>query len=336
MKRVLKILKSLIWPTPENKYLPYCLSTTALGIYLFLFFLIKIILGWQIIAWQKTTLFADLSIQSIIKITNEERLKQGLPPLQENPLLTQAAKEKALDMIKQNYFSHFSPSGTSPWNWITKNGYQYHYAGENLAINFWDSEELVNAWLNSTGHRENLLNPNYKDIGVAIISDKLDNTNETKTIVVQMFASPSAPKKITTPATTLAVKPKPKINLPTQTEEETNITSSPTSTITSSLPAPETALNLPKTIEAALNQPTNLPLNLEIAANKPLVKTIDRLFSYGIFFIGLLGLTGISVNSLNPRRRQTGYFVNIAVILIIIIASLILKTEGVGGILEIL
>jgi len=117
--------------------------------------------------------------------------------------LDAAAKQKAEDMFQNNYFSHFSPTGVSPWYWINKSGYNYHYAGENLAMNFIDSEEVVRAWLNSPGHRENLLNKNYQDIGIAVLPADFSKQGINQPIVVQLFGSPQTEKvKPTTETTT--------------------------------------------------------------------------------------------------------------------------------------
>ncbi len=119
---------------------------------------------------------------------NKGRESAGFEPLAENKELNQAALLKAEDMIKNNYFSHESPEGITPWYWFKVSGYNYKYAGENLAIGFLDSKDVYNAWYNSVSHRDNILNPNYKDIGTAILTGNFNGNNAT--VVVQLFASP--------------------------------------------------------------------------------------------------------------------------------------------------
>jgi len=126
-------------------------------------------------------------IEEIISLTNEFREKNNLPPLKENQLLNRAAEEKAKDMFKKGYFDHLGPDGITPWYWIKELGYQYKYAGENLAKGFSDNEKMVQALMHSPSHRKNILNEKYQDIGIAAISGDFKDEGE-KTIVVQLFA----------------------------------------------------------------------------------------------------------------------------------------------------
>lgn len=184
-----KIIK-LFSPSENNNYCPVFLSNRFITISLLLFLIFKAIfeLDFVFVA-KKSALFADINAQKIIELTNEKREEFGLPPLKENELLTKAAQEKAEDMIRNKYFSHNNPYGIAPWNWIEKNGYHYYYAGENLAMNFFDGKDVVEAWLNSSSHRENILNKNYKDTGVAVAYGDITNEGQNKAIVVQMFGS---------------------------------------------------------------------------------------------------------------------------------------------------
>jgi len=198
MKKILSEIKNLFWPTEENQHQPILLTDQAISSMILLFLLVKVVFSFEILILRQSSLFADVSAQRILELTNDLRKQYGLPPLNENPLLKQAAQEKALDMIKNKYFAHFSPSGISPWYFIEKNGYDYHYAGENLAMNFINSEEVVKAWVNSPTHRQNLLNQNYKEIGIAVLSGDITGDNLSKIVVVQMFGSPMAkPKSLT-------------------------------------------------------------------------------------------------------------------------------------------
>lgn len=129
----------------------------------------------------------DITAQKVIQLVNGERLSQGINALIENTVLDKAAKDKVKDMIKNDYFAHTSPSGVSPWHWIEKNGYDYKYAGENLAINFLSADSQQKAWMASPTHRKNILNPNYKEIGVAVAEGKVDGIFST--ITVQMFGT---------------------------------------------------------------------------------------------------------------------------------------------------
>lgn len=110
---------------------------------------------------------SPLSLENIIDATNAERVKAGLQPLKTNDKLATSAKIKAIDMITNHYFEHTSPSGKTVANLGDQVGYDYVVMGENLALgDFTDANDLLQAWMNSAGHRANILNTSYQDIGV--------------------------------------------------------------------------------------------------------------------------------------------------------------------------
>lgn len=108
--------------------------------------------------------------QKVVDLTNQERAKNGLPALKIDSALSKMAHEKSRDMSANGYFSHTSPTYGSPFDMMKKYGITYHYAGENIAMGQQTPEEVVKAWMNSQGHRENILNPNYNYIGVGYVS----------------------------------------------------------------------------------------------------------------------------------------------------------------------
>jgi len=126
---------------------------------------------------------ALLSQSKILEFVNQDRLSDGLPALALNPTLNLAALAKAQDMIANHYFAHTSPEGVAPWYWIRSLGYNYAYAGENLAVGYSDANALVASWMNSPAHRANILSPNYQEMGLAVIK------SENSTLVVQMFGT---------------------------------------------------------------------------------------------------------------------------------------------------
>lgn len=133
---------------------------------------------------------SEITPEKIITLTNQERTNANLNSLKVDPLLNKAAQTKGADMIALDYWAHNSPRGVTPWVFITDTGYYYLYAGENLARDFAAPEAVVSAWMASSTHRDNLLNPNYQDIGVAII-DGFFQGHET-TLVVQLFGKKMA------------------------------------------------------------------------------------------------------------------------------------------------
>lgn len=134
---------------------------------------------------------SSVTSQQIITDTNKDRQAEGLKPLSENAALDSAAYAKAQNMFAENYWAHFSPSGQTPWDFILNSGYKFSYAGENLAKGFYNSDDVVKAWMNSPAHRDNLLNTNYQDIGVAVVNGTLNG--QQTTLVVQMFGKTYEP-----------------------------------------------------------------------------------------------------------------------------------------------
>lgn len=125
---------------------------------------------------------------TLVDLTNEERQEENLGTLTVNPLLTAAAQAKADDMATLGYFSHTSPDGSQPWKWIQGAGYEYSAAGENLAVNFSDSEKVEDAWMDSPTHRANILNAKFTEIGIATAVGEYKGRKTT--FVVQMFGAP--------------------------------------------------------------------------------------------------------------------------------------------------
>ena len=197
-------LKMLCVPTKKNNYNPVFLqSNMALCIVILLFF-VKIIASGLLLPLPQNTFFADITRTSLITLLNQNRAMAGLSPLQENSQLDKAALLKAQDMLQHHYFSHQSPLGFTPWYWFLQAGYKYKYAGENLAVGFIESGQVFDAWFNSQSHRENLLNPNYRDVGTAIV-EGFGANNEM--LVVQVFGSLPArrpPTKTQQPAPPIA------------------------------------------------------------------------------------------------------------------------------------
>ena len=107
--------------------------------------------------------------------------------MKEDSVLDKAAQEKGADMMARNYWAHNAPDGTTPWHFFNEVGYSYRYAGENLARDFTQSEDIVDAWIASSSHRENLLSQRYEDIGVAVVEGNLKGINTI--LVVQMFGT---------------------------------------------------------------------------------------------------------------------------------------------------
>ncbi|MBN2094281.1 MAG: CAP domain-containing protein [Candidatus Zambryskibacteria bacterium] len=124
----------------------------------------------------------------LVNLTNKDRVAANIEELKVNPILERAAQMKADDMAEKGYFAHNTPDGKTPWYWFERAGYKYIYAGENLAVNFQDSEDIETAWMNSKPHFLNIINPKYTEIGIAT-STGLYKGQEA-VFVVQMFGTP--------------------------------------------------------------------------------------------------------------------------------------------------
>lgn len=107
--------------------------------------------------------------RDVFNLTNDERTKNGLAPLQVDTELSKVAREKSQDMATNNYFDHNSPTYGSPFDMMRSFGVSYRTAGENIAKGQRSPEEVVNAWMNSPGHRENILNANFTHIGIGYV-----------------------------------------------------------------------------------------------------------------------------------------------------------------------
>lgn len=132
---------------------------------------------------------ADITKQAVLDGMNVERTQRGLPPLRFDDRLDAAAADRMRDMEDLGYWSHESPDGRSPFLWLRPHDYPYAYAGENLACGFETNEVLVQSWMESKGHRENILSPLYTDCGIAIIDGATTGRATGKSIVV-MFGRP--------------------------------------------------------------------------------------------------------------------------------------------------
>ena len=125
----------------------------------------------------------------VIAFTNSQREKNGLPSLKENTKLDESAELKAQDMLKNQYFAHDSPSGVTVGNLADGAGYQFIAIGENLALgNFENDEVLVENWMDSPGHRANILNNRYQEIGVMVLKGTFEG--KSTWLAVQHFGLP--------------------------------------------------------------------------------------------------------------------------------------------------
>lgn len=133
---------------------------------------------------------SNLSPSYLLEKTNENRTSVSKTALSLDSQLNAAAQSKAEDMVNKDYWAHDSPDGKTPWTFITASGYPYKTAGENLAYGFKDASGVISGWMNSPQHRDNILNPDYKDVGFGIASSPNFQGKGPQTIVVAEYGSP--------------------------------------------------------------------------------------------------------------------------------------------------
>lgn len=182
-------LKKLFVPHKHNDYKPHIFRETGVAtLFAVIVFLFVVVVSGRVII-NNTDLTALVLPNVLVDYTNENRATENYNKLTVNPLLEKAAQLKANDMAEKGYFAHKSPEGKSPWYFFEQAGYKYSYAGENLAVNFADSVDVSKAWMASSGHRANIMNGNFTEIGIATAEGMYQGR---KTVfVVQMFGKPA-------------------------------------------------------------------------------------------------------------------------------------------------
>lgn len=134
---------------------------------------------------------SNFTSSSLLQYTNDYRVRSNETALSIDAKLTAAAQAKADDMVKNNYWSHTSPSGQSPWSFITASTYEYQQAGENLAYGFADASDTITGWMNSPTHRDNILNTNFTNVGFGVASSPNFQGKGPEVIVVAEYAEPA-------------------------------------------------------------------------------------------------------------------------------------------------
>ncbi|HVM76857.1 MAG TPA: CAP domain-containing protein [Candidatus Paceibacterota bacterium] len=341
-------IKKYLIPHEENDFMPKLLRPKFVAFVCMIMIAgeIAFLLGATYVA-PRSKLFGIILTNALVDQTNESRTANGVPALHENATLDAAAQLKANDMVKNNYFAHTSPAGLTPWYWFDQVGYNFNYAGENLAVNFSDSEDVTSAWMNSPEHRENILNANYSDIGMATAQGMFQG--HPATYVVELFGT-QAPVAVangipgissaqaatqlapTSTATTTAVKPKPKpITKPIATATTSTVavtTTSVASSGASSIVLPNIASETESTTEHATsvtlgfvssdnNAPTVRQSNIfqEALADPRKLANDVYLVLMGIFFVALMLNIFIKIRIQYPKLIIGG-------ILVIVVAGL--------------
>jgi hypothetical protein len=131
---------------------------------------------------------SDIQITQVFEQINQQRVENSLPALKLNDKLSEAARRKASDMFASNYWAHINPTnGREPWYFFDAVSYDYRYAGENLARDFGTTPPMINAWMNSPTHKDNIVSTRYQETGIAVVNGVLNGVETT--LVVQLFGT---------------------------------------------------------------------------------------------------------------------------------------------------
>jgi hypothetical protein len=189
--RFLRGLHDHFLPHARNGHVPHVLGHRVLFGYATVLVLVKVLAVIVGVVLPSSSLYSSaVTPENIVRLTNEARRAAGVTELEVSVPLARAAQAKARDMLAHQYFAHTSPGGVTPWSWIRDAGYAYRHAGENLAINFLEAEDVEAGWMASPSHQANVVDPRYEDIGVAVLQGQYQG-KETF-VVVQMFGTPKA------------------------------------------------------------------------------------------------------------------------------------------------
>ena len=213
MKFLGKIIH-LVVPHEKNKNIPHLLKVEFVAVLSLLVVTLFLVNQNNFYIIQKLNLAGAVYPAVLTDMTNHDREEVGVSKLAWNDSLENAAKLKVSDMIQNSYFAHTSPTGLTPWHWFKEVKYDFIYAGENLAIDFDESEDVEKAWLNSPSHRANVLNSNYTEIGIMAMNGTWEGRDTT--FVVELFGKPQDKKTVQKVAATSPVKVLQKVDKNTE------------------------------------------------------------------------------------------------------------------------
>ncbi len=214
-----KWFKKYFIPHKENDFKPHLFREAGvLGLLSLVIVAFVAVLSNRVIL-VRTNLTALVLPKVLVDYANEDRATSNYRQLAINSTLERAAQLKANDMAEKSYFAHTSPEGRNPWYWFRQVGYDFSYAGENLAVNFDDSSQVNQAWMNSPGHRANIMNENFTEIGIATAEGVYQGRHTV--FVVELFGTP-AEQEVVLPVvkpTTTVKPPKTTVSKPATTTQ---------------------------------------------------------------------------------------------------------------------
>ena len=303
MNQLLQKLKKYFVPHSENDHRPHILRREAIAFVIAVAVIAEFsfLFGTSYIA-PRSRLFGVILTNALVDGTNQNRVTNNVRALRTNPLLQAAAQEKADDMANNGYFAHTSPAGVAPWHWFEYVGYRFIYAGENLAVNFSDSKDVVDAWMNSSGHRRNILDGNFTEVGIATAQGEFKG--QPAIYVVELFGAPAAaPIARGTPQASGA-KP---ASVPTVVAERASRNASSEQTFVA-VKGAETQVQAQPVQVASPVAPQNNPVQNAAAAPRQLVNDFYFLI-IGLFALALALHVFVKIRVQHPKLIFSGMLV---------------------------
>ncbi len=330
-KPFLHRLHDYFFPHKRNNYRPHFFGATSLTVFVIGIVVLEGAYLAQIkLVFPNTSFLASVLPGTLVALTNQDRTANDVPAVTENATLDRAATLAAQDMASKGYFAHVSPSGVTPWDWLDQVGYQYTYAGENLAVNFTDSTAVENAWMASPEHHANIVKPQYTQVGIGVANGMYQG--QQTTFVVTFFATPANPPASSQVAVSnLSTAPPPSLpttTLPTPSQDTVPTTSSvraahvtppPSASVPAVITVPTKESFLPSFLSSIATAPTNtIVLVLSLLAGIVLILfiiaiTVKWRVQYieviggGLVLLGLLiGLIMFNAHNVSSVQVSTG------------------------------
>lgn len=276
-----------------------------------------------------TSVLADLA--------NTDRGLNHVGSLAVSPALSAIAEAKANDMAAGGYFAHTSPGGKTPWYWFQQAGYAFSYAGENLAIDFSDSADVEQAWMNSPTHRANLLNGNFTEIGIATAVGTYEG--HTTTFVVEEFGTraresasvtessiPTEPTRLATAQTKPVAAPAVKLAAaPTHTTSSKSAASTSTPTLAEASSAPAAVLG---TAAVGLTKTPSLADSLGVTAFWDIFAASPKTtLRYAYYLFGLIILAALIWETGLEIKMHHRKHIALAALLLVLMGSLFFAAD---------
>ena len=320
-----KTLKKYFIPHAGNRHRPHLLRDEAVLFVIGGLLVAELCFLFGSSAFVRSSFLASILPAVLTEETNASRAASGASALAYNPILEKAATMKAHDMAEKGYFAHTSPAGVTPWHWLDEAGYQFETAGENLAVNYFDSKDVAEAWMNSPTHRANILNPAFSEIGIGFAEGTYEG--KSTVFVAEFFGTPAPVESTPVAATPIVDIPKGD-NMP-----------SPVSQAPVSAPADPEPVAVP-VIALAESQPASAvsmlpPVTASVkgAVVRRAIASPRRTMASIIIvlitvFLAALGIK-ISVTAHAGRAQQHGLLVN-GIILLVIMVSVLALNQFIG------